>query len=615
MRPAVLFLLAVLVAVVPTVAQVDRTSTPMSPIHDSFSRPEDVEVRHLDMDLKVDFENKVISGKVTLFIKNRRNADKLYLDTRGLVIKNVTLGSKNQKTTFTLGEPVAHIGQPLIIDISQDTKTVNVTYETSPASDALQWLSPEQTFGKKRPFLYTQSQPILARTWVPCQDIPAVRFTYRAKVRVPAEMLALMSAQNPVQKSARGTYEFFMSQPIPSYLLALAVGDIQYKNISSRCGVYAEPSIVESAAWEFADVDSMLKAGERFCGAYRWQRYDVLVLPQSFPLGGMENPRLTFVTPTLLAGDRSLVSVIAHEIAHSWSGNLVTNATWTDLWLNEGMTTYIGRRIIETLYGRDQSEMEALLGLQDLKSNIAKLGQTNVDTRLRTDTSSWTLDGSRGNIPYEKGYLFLRTLEETAGRDNWDAFLCKYFDTFAFKTISTDQFLAFLHEQIKDDLARSVDLERWVNQPGLPDSLPAISSHAFQQAEFVAKSFLHSGLPVNFSVTGWSAQKTRQFLRSLPKPLTTQQMDEIDRHFNFTTTGNSEILHEWLLHVIASSYQPAFPALQHFLQTVGRLKYLKPLYAALVQTSQGREFAHRVYAQSRPSYHPIARRVLESIVP
>lgn len=615
-----LIFIAVVVNIASSFAQVDSLAPPASvqPENHSFARPAEASVKHLDLDLTVDFARKVISGKASLFFQNKTNTDKLYLDTRGLVIKRVTLGPKNQKTGFRLSDPVRYLGQALIVDVLPETKQVNVWYETVAGTDALQWLSPEQTAGREMPFLFTQSQEILARTWVPCQDNPEVRMTYRAKVRVRSGMLALMSAQNPTKKSPNGVYEFFMPQPIPSYLLALAAGDIEFRKISERCGVYAEPTVVDTAAWEFADMESMMSAAENLYGPYRWQRYDVIVLPPSFPMGGMENPRLTFATPTLLAGDRSLVSTIAHELAHSWSGNLVTNATWNDLWLNEGVTTYIERRITEKVYGRKQSEMEAQLALQDLKREIVdELGPTSPDTRLHPDYTGRDPDDATTTVPYEKGYLFLCTLEEAVGRERWDAFLRGYFDKFAFQTMTTERFISYLNEQlIKGDtsLAAKVRIDEWVYKPGLPSSIPTIHVEAFKTVENLAESFIDGTWPARPMPIKWSTQETQHFLRSLPKPLTLEQIAALDKEFKFTETGNSEVLQEWFPHVIAAKYIEAYPSLEKFLLRVGRLKYLKPLYTALAKTPEGLEFAQRVYGRARLGYHAITTGALDGIV-
>ena len=288
-----------------------------------------------------------------------------------------------------------------------------------------------------------------------------------------------MSAENPTAVNAEAVYSFAMPHPVPSYLLALAVGELEFRPLggSPRAGVYAEPPVVEKAAAEFADTEKMIAAAEALYGPYRWGRYDLLVLPPSFPFGGMENPRLTFATPTIIAGDRSLVSLVAHELAHSWSGNLVTNATWNDFWLNEGFTTYFEMRIMEAVYGREHSEMLAALAHQDLADAVAEAGATSPDTHLRLNLAGRNPDEGVTSIPYDKGYFFLRLIEETVGREAWDAFLRGYFDTFAFQSMDTDGFLAYLREKLlagRPGVEEKLQIAAWVDGPGIPANCPQV---------------------------------------------------------------------------------------------------------------------------------------------
>ncbi|MCZ6767460.1 MAG: M1 family aminopeptidase/hydrolase, partial [bacterium] len=439
----------ILVALLAMLPACDMLGDRPSVVNHSFAKPDQVAVEHMVLDLEIDFDAERIRGSVTLEIVNKSGAERLYLDTRGLVIEKVTLDGAGNLAEYTLGDEVESIGQPLAIDILPETKSVTVYYETTEGATALDWLRPEQTAGGKMPFLYTQGQSILNRTWIPCQDSPEVRITYDARIKVPKGMLAVMSASNSTRRSDDGVYEFSMPQPIPTYLIALAAGDLEFRPISDRCGVYAEPYIVDRAAWEFADTESMIRTAEALYGPYRWDRYDVIVLPPSFPYGGMENPRLSFVTPVLVAGDRSLVSTIAHELAHSWSGNLVTNATWDDFWLNEGFTVYFERRIMEAVYGRDDAELDAVLGVNELKEKIESLGEDHPDTRLALDVSDRNdPDDGLSTVAYNKGYLFLRLLEESVGRERMDAFLRKYFDTFAFGSMTSERFVEYLRAEL-----------------------------------------------------------------------------------------------------------------------------------------------------------------------
>ena len=581
----------------------------------SFAKPSEVVVNHMDLDLNVDFDKKRIVGKNTLHITNKTGARQLYIDTRDLVIARVTLDKAETETKFALGQPVEFLGQSLAIDILPETKEVNVYYVTSPTAAALQWLDPPQTAGGKRPYLFTQSQAILARTWVPCQDTPGVRITYRAKVKTPPDLMAVMSAKNGTQKSADGVYQFEMDRAVPSYLLALAVGDIEFRSLGSRSGVYSEPSVVDRAASEFVDLEKMIAAAESLYGPYRWERYDVIVLPPSFPYGGMENPRVTFATPTILAGDRSLVSLIAHELAHSWSGNLVTNATWNDFWLNEGFTTYFEHRIMEALNGRDYSEMLAQLTHQELLDEIA--GLKPEDTRLHLDLKGRDPDEGSTEIPYDKGYFFLRLLEESVGREKWDAFVRKYFDTFAFQSMTTTKFLAYLRENlIQGDkaLEDKLKIDTWVYEPGLPDNSPKVNPKQFEIVEEQVKAWTEGTPAKDLKTEGWTSHHWLHFLNKLPQNLKPEQMAELDAAFKFTGTGNSEILSSWLLRAIGTQYKPAYPALEKFLTGMGRRKFLRPLYTEMAKTPEGMEMARRIYAKARPTYHPVSYNTIDGIL-
>ncbi|NOX38347.1 MAG: M1 family metallopeptidase [Calditrichaeota bacterium] len=583
----------------------------------SFSRPWEVVVTHLDLDISVDFEKKEIRGRASLRLKNFTGSRTLYLDTRDMVIERVTLDAEETPTTFTVGNPTPFMGAPLIIDILPETQVVHVDYHTLPQAAALQWLSPEQTANGKYPFLFTQSQPILARSWIPCQDSPGIRMTYTARVKVPPPLMAVMSARNQPRKSADGVYRFDMPQPIPPYLLALAVGDLTFRALGSRSGVYAQPGVVEKAAWEFADTEKMIQAAEGLYGPYRWERYDILVLSPSFPFGGMENPRLTFATPTILAGDRSLVALIAHELAHSWSGNLVTNATWNDFWLNEGFTTYFERRIMELLYGKEYMDMLAVLGFRDLEQTIRELGADHPDTRLYLDLKGRDPDEAITDIPYEKGYFFLRLLEEEVGRNKWDAFLRKYFETFAFRSMTTQKFEHYLKTHLLNDLpgmAEKIRLHEWLYEPGLPENCPRIASNALQQVEQQVQAFLQGTVPEQLDTRGWTTHHWLYFIRSLPEDLSLEQMAALDRAFKLTRSGNSEILSAWLQLAVTRQYRPAYAAVEKFLLSQGRRKFLRPLYQKLATTPEGKQLALRIYRKARPMYHAISRNTIDAIL-
>ncbi|MFQ5638574.1 MAG: M1 family metallopeptidase [bacterium] len=581
----------------------------------SFSRPQEAVTTHLSLDLTVDFSKQQISGKASLTIDNKSGTDKLYLDNRGLHVEKVTIGEDESDASFSLGEPVPYLGRPLIVDITPQTQLVHVYYSTNPNAAAVQWLTPEQTAGGKHPFLFTQSQAILARTWIPCQDSPGIRITYDAKITTHPELMAVMSAENGTEKNADGVYEFTMPQPIPSYLLALAVGDLEFRAIGKRSGVYAEPSVVEKAAWEFADTEKMIDAAEKLYGPYRWGRYDIIVLPPSFPFGGMENPRLTFATPTILAGDRSLVALIAHELAHSWSGNLVTNANWDDFWLNEGFTTYLEHRIMEEIYSAEYANMLAKLSFQDLQKEISDIEA--VDTYLHLNLEGRDPDDGMTAVAYDKGHYFLRTCEKTFGREKWDSFLRTYFDEFAFHPMTSDKFVHYLRERLiegDEKLQTALQIDAWVYGPGIPDNVVLAASDAFESVEAQAQVWLAGKPAQQLESSAWTTHEWVHFLRNLPASLSHNQMRELDSAFNLSKTGNSEILHAWLLHVIGNKYEPGYPALESFLTRQGRRKFLKPLYQKMAETPEGLEMARRIYQKARSTYHAISTNTIDEIL-
>ncbi|MEO7313423.1 MAG: M1 family metallopeptidase [Chitinophagaceae bacterium] len=597
----------------------DREAAVAGAVNDphSFSQPGKAVVIHLDLDIKVDFTTQQISGKAGWTINNISKGKDIVFDTKQLQIQKITLGTDERPTTFSLDADAGFMGQALHVAIDTGTTLVNIYYTSAKDAGALQWLTPQQTSGKKDPFLFTQSEPILARTWIPCQDGPGIRFSYNATVTVPPNLMAVMSAENPQTKSADGIYHFKQTHAIPSYLLALAVGDIAFKAIDNRTGIYAEPSVLEKAAWEFADMGKMTDAAEKLYGPYRWGRYDLLVLPPSFPYGGMENPNLTFATPTVIAGDRSLVSLVAHELAHSWSGNLVTNATWNDMWLNEGFTTYFERRIVEALYGREEANMEEVLGRQDLAKTIKEFGDTSADTKLKGNFAGRDPDEASSDIVYEKGAAFLRTIEEAAGREKFDDFLKKYFESHAFTSNTTEKFLVYLNKELigtDTALADKIKAEDWIYKPGLPANMvPAISAE-FNKIDTLLAGFNETGNGGGLHDQIKSTNAILYFISHLPDSLNASKMTLLDKEFGFTNSGNAEVQCAWYTLAVRFHYLPAYANTEKFLMDVGRRKFLKPLYGEMIKTPEGKTWAKQVYAKARGNYHPVAYGTIDEML-
>ena len=586
----------------------------------SFARPAEAKVTHVALDLTPDFTTHRMTGIARLSIQRAPSADSIILDTRDLTINRVTDGQGNP-LGYAVGAVQKFTGSPLAIALRPATDTIVIHYQTSPDAAAVQWLSPEQTAGKRLPFLFTQGQAILTRTWVPTQDSPGIRQTYDATIHVPASMVAVMSADHvgeAGQRDARGlaVYRFRMAHPIPPYLIALAVGDIAFRPIGSRTGVYAEPSVVDRAANEFAEVDQMVAAAEKLYGPYRWGRYDILVLPPSFPFGGMENPTLTFATPTVLAGDRSLVSLIAHELAHSWSGNLVTNASWDDFWLNEGFTTYIETRIMEELRGRPYAEMLRELGRQGMQQAVVDAGgPAAADTRLHLELAGRDPDEGMTDIAYEKGAAFLQTVESVVGRPRLDAWLRSYFDRFAFQPMSAAYMLAFMRQSLlTPEEAQRINLEQWVYQPGIPANIVPVRSAALAKVSEQADAWKNGGATSALQTANWSTHEWLHFLGAFPETTPVPRLAELDRAFRLSSSGNSEILEAWLQIAIRNRYEPAFPALERFLTSQGRRKFLTPLYTGLAKTDWGRAMAMDIYRRARPTYHSVAVNTIDQVL-
>ncbi|MYM96506.1 M1 family metallopeptidase [Duganella vulcania] len=579
----------------------------------SYARYDQVRTSDLYLDLKADFGHKTLAGYAELTLNwIDPSARTLVLDTNELNIAKVQVLNPNGRwsaASFMLDKPDAEKGRALRIALAFQPQKVRVYYRTAPSAAALQWMSPQQTMSGKRPFMFSQSEEINARSWAPVQDTPAVRFTYSARIEAPAGMRVVMSAENDQNATGAGGWKFKMAQPIPSYLLAIAIGEIEVRNLGPRSAVYAEPARIDAAAYELADTEKMISAAEGLYGPYRWERYDMIVLPPSFPIGGMENPRLTFLTPTMIAGDRSLVDLIAHELAHSWSGNLVTNASWKHFWLNEGFTTYVTTRIVEKLYGEEVAEMnlqveqeEALASLPSIPAAKQALVTRDPDTSAASYTDS--------GLVYPKGAWLLRTLEQRAGREVFDPFLRGWFDQHAFKSATTDEFVAYLKKNLLDahpDVMTQAELDEWLYGTGIPASAKHAASPRLAALDAQRTAWLKGELPTkDLNGKAWIALEWMHFLNDIDGKANATQLQELDQAFALGKSGNNEIAYRFYLASIKAGYNVREP-LNTFLMSVGRQKFVVPLYTALLKNPGDREWANAVYAKAREHYHPVTQ--------
>jgi leukotriene-A4 hydrolase len=594
----------------------------------SYSNINEVYTKHLHLDMEVDFDNNSIYGVARHTMINK-GSDTAVFDIKGLEIQKVTLGEKEHEvnTNFVIGIEDTILGAPLSVKIDKKSTLINIYYKTTDRSEALDWLKPEMTKGKKFPYLYTQGQAILTRTWVPSQDRPSNRITYSADVKVPEGMMALMSAKNPTKKTKDGLYHFEMNQPIPVYLIALAVGNLEYRKIGKNCGVYSEPEMIRQVAWEFKDLRKLIVAAEGIYDKYQWEQYDVIILPYSFPFGGMENPRLTFANPTLLAGDRSLISVIAHELAHSWSGNLVTNATWDDFWLNEGFTVYFENRIMESLYGKDIADILALIEFQELKAEVKEIsdGQHPEDTYLKLSLDGRNPDDGMTSVAYVKGAFFLKTLEEKVGREKFDVFVKGYFKKFQFQTLTTEIFEKYLEDHLLKPNKFKFNTKAWLYGKGIPKNCIKIVSPRFIAMQKMADDF-NAGKDIfkikvkkrrrkiDLKRDMYVTQEWLAFIRRLPRNISIDKLKLLDKKLDFKGWGNAEIATEWYILGVEAEYEDIRPNMEKFLKKVGRRKFLLPIYKTLAKRPADLKWAKDVYSEARANYHAVSQNTIDEIL-
>ncbi|QYJ91133.1 M1 family metallopeptidase [Shewanella halotolerans] len=572
--------------------------------HHSFANVDALRVTHLSLALEVDFAAQQLIGSAKLNLDYReQDCRVLYLDTRELTIIGVQDEAGNA-LVYRLDEQDAVRGQRLAIELSSPSKQITVQYHTSPSAQGLQWLSPEQTSGKQLPFLFSQSQPINARSWIPLQDSPKARITFDAKITVPPGMRAVMSAMNCGDAPLTGEFSFEMEKPIPTHLLAIAVGDLHFGAIGPRTGVYAEPEVLSAAVKEFEDTEKMVEIAESLLGPYAWDRYDMLILPPSFPFGGMENPRLAFMTPTLIAGDKSLVSTVAHELAHSWTGNLVSNATWRDLWLNEGFTTYFTNRIVEAVYGKELAELEVVLEYGRLKEELVSMpleAQT-----LPANVQAGDPNDAFNRFTYDKASMFVHELEHRLGRDAFDRFLFEYVNHFAFEAITTETFVDYARQTLLIQHGNKIteaELLEWVYGEGMPAWFVPPSSDSLEKVDALRAAWL-AGEPINKANTaGWRVHHWQYFLNSLPEVLEQAALIDLDTSFDFSRSTNAEIACDWYRVAIRNHYDPVLPFVEAYLMKIGRGKFVRPLYNELLLAGYGEEL-RRIYQKARAGYHP-----------
>ncbi|QPC99121.1 M1 family metallopeptidase [Qipengyuania soli] len=586
----------------------------------TYAKPQEARVTHVALDLALDFGAKRVGGTAALDILAAPNASEVILDALGLEILRVTDG-KGRELGWRMGASEGEKGAPLTIDLvdaaGARTDHVEIQYRAGADAEALQWLRPEQTAGKVHPYLFSQGQAILNRSWIPTQDSPGIRQTWEARITAPKPLDVVMSGiiQGEPEDlgDGRRAFRFVMDKPVAPYLIAIAAGDIDFAPVGSRTGVWAEPATLARARAEVGDTEEMVEAAEALYGPYRWGRYDMIVLPPAFPYGGMENPVMTFLTPTFIAGDRSNNGLVAHELAHSWSGNLVTNAVWGDSWLNEGVTSYFENRIVEAVYGSKRAKQEVALDYMAILETLDEVGRDAPGTALHQPDGT---ESAGSAIIYNKGAAFLRTLEKETGRERFDAWLRQWFDKHAFQPATSDMIYADLKANLagSDAEAERLKLKEWIYYPGLPDNVATPDPAAFATVDAASAAYAKDGIrPAGWET--WTSAERQRFLKNLPRKLDAAELAQLDDRLGLSASGNNEELFLWLELAMANRYQPAVPQVEKFLGHVGRTKFVRPLFQALWnQGDWGRPIAKRIYAETRETYHSVTQGAVDRLM-
>ncbi|NOR88862.1 MAG: M1 family peptidase [Anaerolineales bacterium] len=566
-------------------------------------------IKHIDFEIRVDFETRILTVGAAYQLAEPVSGT-FYLDTLDLEIERVYSG--DEELDWSLTEQNESLGQRLELQNLEKIHGFTIDLRTSPAAEALQWMTPHQTLGGKHSFLYSQCQSISARSIFPCQDTPSVRFTYAASVTVPKPLMAVMAAEavGSQQDENASTFQFKMPQPIPSYLFALAVGNLVFQEMGPRTGVYAEPEQLEAAAYEFAENEAKLVEAEKLFGPYKWDRYDLLILPPSFPYGGMENPRLTFLTPMSIRGNRLHTDIVSHELAHAWTGNLVTNATWEHAWLNEGWTTYAEKRISEVLYGVDHIQITNYIQRNQMFEVMERVITDPKYTCLRTHLEGVSPDEGFTLVTYAKGYTFLLMVEQAVGREAFDEFIHKYINAFSFQSLTTEEFIDFMRAELPSvfDL---VNVQEWLYEPGFPESAPEIHSRQVAEVDVVNEKYRQGILPTTEVVKDWDWMQTSIFLRALPVTISIEDCRYFEDLFALDEDTYPPLLGDFYKVCIRSGYEQIYPQVEALFSATGRLAVIMPVFRTMLDTEWTQALARPLFEEMRERYHPHTIAVFE----
>jgi len=569
-------------------------------------------ISHIDFRIKADFKAQVLNIEADYQLPEPVSGS-FFLDTFKIDLK--TAQANGEALDWVFDEQDDLLGQRLHLKELDNASSFTLTFATAPEARALQWLPAVQTAGGEYPFLFSQCQAIHARSVFPCQDTPSVRFTFSAEMEVPAALTAVMAAEQvEIREGGESrVFAFKMPQPIPSYLFALGVGNLVFQELGPRTGVYAEPEVIESAAWEFAENEEKMVEAEKLLGPYLWDRYDLLILPPSFPYGGMENPRLTFATPTAILGNRGQTSLITHELAHAWTGNLVTNATWEDFWLNEGWTTYAQMRITEVLDGKEINDLWVVLSEHELFDELERVGMESPLTCLKVSSEGRDPDATFTVIPYYKGCAFLIECEYAVGRERFDAFIMKYMGKFQFQSLTTEAFLEFLKQELPE-VFEKVDIQEWMYKTGMPEERHRPQSDLYDEVQAVLTVYRQGTRPTKEQVAGWHRYQILSFLQALPEQIPVEDCQYLEDILDLRGKNDAEHYSLFYTTCVASGYQEILPRVEEFIGRIGRMYYILPIFRAMIATDWSQGHARRIFEQVREHHHQITVHVMNQLL-
>nr|XP_054751062.1 leukotriene A-4 hydrolase-like [Lytechinus pictus] len=607
----------------------DNTKDP-----NSVSNISGIITKHISIEWNINFKEKIFTGDVKLTLETLQDGvANLILDTSSnLCISEVSDDATGEKLTFEVKEPLGALGSPLNIRLPSSAQSkgsklcIKISYKTSSSASAIGWLEPSQTAGKQFPYLYSQCQAIHARSILPCQDSPSVKATYDAKVTVPCDLVCLMSAVRTGEEpcaidNSLKTYTFRQTVPMPSYLIAIVVGALESRQIGPRSRVWSEKEFVDRAAFEFSETEHMLATAESLLGPYVWGQYDLLILPPSFPYGGMENPCLTFVTPTLLAGDRSLANVVAHEISHSWTGNLVTNCSWEHFWLNEGFTVFVERKILGRMNSEKHRQFAFIGGWKELYNSVSKYGEEHKFTQLLPSLEGGIdPDDAFSSVPYEKGSCFLFYLETLVGINEFEGYLKAYIDKFKYRSLTTqdwkDFFLEYFHEKAAAGVFDCVEWDKWFFAPGMPPIKPKYDTCLVDHCTELCEKWSQVGESNFEKSTGdlesMSPSQKIEFLAQLllKKPLTYNLIQEMQGIYDMDKYTNAEIRFRWLRLRIKAGDESAIDSALKMATEAGRMKFTRVLFRDLYAFPSARQKAVDTFLAERHNMHPISAKTV-----